>query len=377
MSLIGPDAKEIFSEKIKAFQVVTEEISARAKMRQGFTARFNSDRIKKLQPLDYFSGEGRKNDCLGYQLEWATRALGSIKGGSMAKYGAKDQFADIKKLLNDLASLTDRQSYFYETNGDLSKFSLNLVSQSLKIKGMKSGRTVLGKLLSIYYPNTFIPIFNEQETILEKVVKEYSDDSFGLELYLKNNFRFLQVRGELLAEPGFAAVTSSDQFTNDVFYSFLYHCFSRPSELTATSAMSSNGAEKIEALETEHYQNLIHRNFKRLFGGYRYYDEDLQNAHKGHYPTEDVGVMDFLCLDEKNNLVVIELKRKGTDETLAQLCRYMGWVKENLARDQQKVLGLIVAETKDLRLEYGLKVVPNVVLKQMRLDVRIETFEKN
>ena len=87
--------------------------------------------------------------------------------------------------------------------------------------------------------------------------------------------------------------------------------------------------------------------------------------------------MDFLCLDEKNNLVVIELKRKGTDETLAQLCRYMGWVKENLARDQQKVLGLIVAETKDLRLEYGLKVVPNVVLKQMRLDVRIETFEKN
>jgi RecB family endonuclease NucS len=103
-------------------------------------------------------------------------------------------------------------------------------------------------------------------------------------------------------------------------------------------------------------------------------DEELQNTHGGHYTTEDVGILDFLCLDKNNNFVVIELKRKGTDETLAQLCRYMGWVKDNLATEDQKVSGIIVSETKDIRLEYAMKVVPNVTMKQMKLTVIIDNF---
>ena len=151
----------------------------------------------------------------------------------------------------------------------------------------------------------------------------------------------------------------------------MYFCFPQ-AEVPPTKKNTEE--EKIKALETIHYQKLIHRNFAILFKSYTYFDEESQNKHEGHYSTEDAGIMDFLCLDKNEDFLVIELKRKGTDETLAQLCRYMGWVKENLAKKTQKVFGLIVSESKDIRLEYAIKVVPNVKMKQMNLNVAIGDF---
>ncbi len=375
MGLINHDAKEIMLEKIKEFQVSQDDIDKRTQMRKDFVSVFTKDKIRGLTPEEYFPGLGKKIDCIGYQLEWVTRPLGSIKGGSMAKYGAKDQFKEIKKLFVELTGLSDQPSVFYQFDGELTETSLKLISESQKVKGMKSGRTVLGKLLSIYYPNTFLPFFNDQDYLLSKIVKYYSDNSTGLELYLTNNYLFLEIKKELSVEPAFLKEVSKDRFTNDFFYKFLYDCFPRVNDDPETGEVKPDQDERIEALETEHYQKLIHRNFNRLFKSYRYYDVELQNSYEGHYATEDAGIMDFLCLDENNNIVVIELKRKGTDKTLAQLCRYMGWAKENLAKESQKVLGVIVSESKDIRLEYGIKVVPNVTLKQMKLNVSIENFE--
>ena len=70
---------------------------------------------------------------------------------------------------------------------------------------------------------------------------------------------------------------------------------------------------KIEALEVQHYQTLIHRNFNQLFKGkLRYYDPERQNDKYGKFDTQEVGEMDFLAIDEKGDLVVIELKRNST-----------------------------------------------------------------
>ena len=52
----------------------------------------------------------------------------------------------------------------------------------------------------------------------------------------------------------------------------------------------------------------------------------------------------------------------------------MGWAKENLAKHDQDVRGIIISESKDIRLEYAIKVVPNITLKQMRLDILLEDF---
>ena len=123
----------------------------------------------------------------------------------------------------------------------------------------------------------------------------------------------------------------------------------------------------------QHYQSLIHRKFEQLFKGkLEYYDVERQNEKNGHFDTQEVGEIDFLAIDQKNDLVVIELKRESTDVTLGQILRYMGWVNKNLCRQDQKVKGIIIAESKDNKLELALTVVPNVTFRKMELKVEIE-----
>ena len=55
------------------------------------------------------------------------------------------------------------------------------------------------------------------------------------------------------------------------------------------------------------------------------------------------GRSDLICLDENDNLVVLELKRGVTsDEAIGQVLRYMGWLRENVASEGQKIRGCIV-----------------------------------
>lgn len=64
-----------------------------------------------------------------------------------------------------------------------------------------------------------------------------------------------------------------------------------------------------------------------------------------------VGRSDLICLNEHNDLVVIEMKRGMTsDETIGQVLRYVGWVRENIAESGQKVYGWIVAGDYDEQL---------------------------
>ena len=98
----------------------------------------------------------------------------------------------------------------------------------------------------------------------------------------------------------------------------------------------------------------------------------------GHYITTEGKIMDFLCKDKKGDFVVIELKIKGADEALGQVCRYMGWVNENLCEKDEKVKGIIISERRDLQLDYAVKVVPDVIFKKMMLKVEIKEWnEKN
>ena len=81
----------------------------------------------------------------------------------------------------------------------------------------------------------------------------------------------------------------------------------------------------------------------------------------------------MLFLDENNNFIVIELKRKSTDQTLGQILRYIGWVQENIAENDQKVFGIILAESKDIHLDFALKPVSQFIsFKKMNLSVSIE-----
>ncbi len=64
-----------------------------------------------------------------------------------------------------------------------------------------------------------------------------------------------------------------------------------------------------------------------------------------------VGRCDLICTNENSDIVVIELKRGMTsDETIGQVLRYVGWIKENIAEEGQKVHGWIVAGDYDEQL---------------------------
>ena len=57
----------------------------------------------------------------------------------------------------------------------------------------------------------------------------------------------------------------------------------------------------------------------------------------------DIGRIDILARDKNSmSYVVIELKRdQSSDDTVGQLARYMGWIKENKKDDNVK--GIIIA----------------------------------
>lgn len=91
---------------------------------------------------------------------------------------------------------------------------------------------------------------------------------------------------------------------------------------------------------------------------------------EGRYNTGVVGEIDLLAKNrEEERWLVIELKRgQSSDETIGQILRYMGWVKENLAGKDGKVEGLIICEVADDRIRYALKCVPDIDLKVYCLD---------
>ena len=244
---------------------------------------------------------------------------------------------------------------FYTPAGELTSFSKEIVKEAENLKGV--GRVFIGKVLSIYFPEIFINIFGHQDLFLEKIYRDYKPETYGVELYLRNNYLLLDVKNKY-----------ASHLSNDEFVYLLYKIFEinkKPPDIEEQS--------KIEALEVQHYQTLIHRNFNQLFKGkLRYYDPERQNDKYGKFDTQEVGEMDFLAIDEKVDLVVIELKRNSTDVTLGQILRYMGWVNKNLCKENQKVKGIILAETKDNRLEYALTVIPDVVFRKMKLNVEIE-----
>jgi hypothetical protein len=89
--------------------------------------------------------------------------------------------------------------------------------------------------------------------------------------------------------------------------------------------------------------------------------------------TGAVGRLDILATDAENAYVVIELKAGEADEkACAQLLRYMGWVKRQLARGKA-VRGILVANAFHERARYAAEVIPNVALK--RYQVRFEFLD--
>jgi len=73
----------------------------------------------------------------------------------------------------------------------------------------------------------------------------------------------------------------------------------------------------------------------------------------GRQYSTTVGPIDLLTVDTKTGeYVIIELKKgRSADKVYGQCSRYMGWIRKNLAKDGEKVHGVIVAREIDDKLK--------------------------
>jgi RecB family endonuclease NucS len=98
----------------------------------------------------------------------------------------------------------------------------------------------------------------------------------------------------------------------------------------------------------------------------------VQNNVKELSIQQAVGPIDILAIDGQENFIVFELKlTRGPDKAMGQLLRYMGWVRQNLAKGRN-VYGVIVAKDMDEKLRYAALPVPNVSLLEYELDFRLK-----
>lgn len=120
--------------------------------------------------------------------------------------------------------------------------------------------------------------------------------------------------------------------------------------------------ESMEFVMEKYLEEFIETNFDKINFGAKLELYQHEESSGRQYPTS-IGNIDLLAVDrEKKEFVVIELKKgRSSDVVIGQILRYMGWVKENLAKDYN-VRGIIIAKEKDERLEYALRLMPNVNL---------------
>ena len=90
------------------------------------------------------------------------------------------------------------------------------------------------------------------------------------------------------------------------------------------------------------------------------YEEDGEPV--GQQFATDAGPIDVLAVSrDKKRLLVVELKRgRASDVIVGQVLRYMGFVKEQIAEEDQSVEGAIIALDDDQKLRGALVSVPAI-----------------
>lgn len=145
----------------------------------------------------------------------------------------------------------------------------------------------------------------------------------------------------------------------------------RPPTIIATDESIENPSEF--ALE-KHLEDFLVQNWKATELGKQYdiYEEDGEMVGQ-QYPS-DTGSIDILAVSkDKKEIVIIELKKgRASDVVVGQVQRYMGYVKEELAEDDQSVRGIIIAFEDDIKINRALAVAPNIDFYTYKIHFKLE-----
>jgi restriction system protein len=126
------------------------------------------------------------------------------------------------------------------------------------------------------------------------------------------------------------------------------------------------------ALE-KHLEEFLVQNWKQTELGKQYdiYEEDGELV--GQQYQSDTGPLDILAISkDKKELLVVELKRgRVSDSVVGQIQRYMGYVQEELAEENQIVKGVIIALEDDIRIRRALSVAKNIEFYRYQVSFKL------
>jgi restriction system protein len=128
----------------------------------------------------------------------------------------------------------------------------------------------------------------------------------------------------------------------------------------------------IFALE-KHLEDFLVHNWSQTELG-KDYDIFVEDGELiGQQYQTDTGPLDILAISkDKTRLLVVELKKgRASDSVIGQVQRYMGYVKDELAKEGQSVEGVIIALEDDQRIKRALSVAPNISFYKYQVSFKL------
>jgi len=126
------------------------------------------------------------------------------------------------------------------------------------------------------------------------------------------------------------------------------------------------------ALE-KHLEDFLVQNWQQTELGKQYdiYEEDGERV--GQQYLTDTGPVDVLAIKkDKSEILVVELKRgRASDVVVGQVLRYMGYVKQELAEENQAVKGVIIALEDDVRIKRALVMAPDISFYRYEINFKL------
>ena len=126
------------------------------------------------------------------------------------------------------------------------------------------------------------------------------------------------------------------------------------------------------ALE-KHLEEFLIKNWKKTDLGKKYDIYEDNGVLVGQQYQSDTGPIDILAISkDKKTLLVVELKKgRVSDNVVGQIQRYMGFVKEDLAEDNQNVKGVIIGHDDDRKIQRALSVTNNIEFYKYKVDFKL------
>jgi len=298
----------------------------------------------------------------------------------------RKMFNDIKKdpkikdLLNKIFNTIDDEALVKWLN-DLNN------ANGGKRNGLTGNKgNAINAMLFAYTPTEYISAISldDRESIIKAFNFEngpdFSNDSWGRKIVASNKaiiegFKNLGING-------------NPRVISQFLYRNLKQYWKPDIENAKLSSLNTTAMDEVSGQNSEidtttfvmekHLEDFLIANWENTDFGKKY---ELINDDEGELVSQqyytDVGSIDILVTDKENGeYTVIELKRdKTSDIAVGQLLRYMGWVRENLAKGKP-VHGIIIAAEPDKRLAYALKMIDGAELYLYQIDFKLTKANK-